>query len=121
LVLSFSTILDESTPFASIVMYQRRNKFDMLMKQLQLLEPGVSTENDSSIGDSKMFDTCYTNLVNLPITLRKDKRSCQFKYRHPISQCVYTKLLFMQYEKIIAAINYVRIPSFVEEAFEDRN
>ena len=93
----------------------------MLMKQLQLLEPGVSTENDSSIGDSKMFDTCYTNLVNLPITLRKDKRSCQFKYRHPISQCVYTKLLFMQYEKIIAAINYVRIPSFVEEAFEDRN
>lgn len=40
------------------------------MKQLQSPEPGVSTENDSSIGDSQMFDTCYTNPINLPIAIR---------------------------------------------------
>jgi transposase InsO family protein len=67
LVPPLSSVLQESTP---IIMYQRRNKPDMVQEQIQSPEPEVSTESDSSIGDSHTSDT---DLVDLPIALRKHK------------------------------------------------
>jgi hypothetical protein len=98
-------------------MYQRRNKPDMVQEQIQSPEPEVSTESDSSIGDSHTSDT---DLVDLPIALRKDKRSCPSIYRYPISQNVSTKHLSTQYQSFIAAVDSVRIPSSVDEALKDR-
>ncbi|KAI5423048.1 hypothetical protein KIW84_046161 [Lathyrus oleraceus] len=90
-------------------------------KQIQSPEPEVSTENDSSSDDCAISDTYDTNPVDLPIALRKDKRSCPSLYRHPISQYVSTKHLSTQYQSFIAAVDYVKIPSSVEEALQNRN
>jgi hypothetical protein len=114
LVPPLSSVLQESTP---IIMYQRRNKPDIVQEQIQSPEPEVSTESDSSIGD---FHTSDTDLVDLPIALRKDKRSCPSIYRYPISQYVSTKHLSTQYQSFIAAVDSVRIPSSVDEALKDR-
>jgi hypothetical protein len=67
LVPSLSSVLQESTP---IITYQRGNKPDMVQEQIQSPEPEVSTESDSFIGDSHTSDT---DLVDLPIALRKHK------------------------------------------------
>ncbi|KAI5442315.1 hypothetical protein KIW84_011401 [Lathyrus oleraceus] len=115
------SVLQESAPPAPTLVYQRRSKPDLLQKQIQSPEPEVSTENDSSSDDCAISDTCDTNPVDLPIALRKDKRSCPSLYRHPISQYVSTKHLSTQYQSFIAAIDYVKIPSSVEEALQNRN
>ncbi|KAI5424401.1 hypothetical protein KIW84_030549 [Lathyrus oleraceus] len=80
------SVLQESAPPAPTLVYQRRSKPDLLQKQIQSPKPEVSTENDSSSDDCAISDTCDTNPVDLPIALRKDKRSCPSLYRHPISQ-----------------------------------
>ncbi|KAI5418768.1 hypothetical protein KIW84_043117 [Lathyrus oleraceus] len=105
------SVLQESAPPAPTLVYQRRSKLDLLQKQIQSPEPEVSTENDSSSDDCAISDTCDTNPVDLPIALRKDKRSCPSLYRHPISQYVSTKHLSTQYQSFIAAVDYVKIPS----------
>ncbi|KAI5399276.1 hypothetical protein KIW84_064589 [Lathyrus oleraceus] len=115
------SVLQESTPPAPTLVYQRRSKPDLLQKQIQSPEPEVSTENDSSSDDCAISDTCDTNPVDLPIALRKDKRSCPSLYRHPISQYVSTKHLSTQYQSFIAAVDSVKIPSSVEEALQNRN
>ncbi|KAI5415188.1 hypothetical protein KIW84_040585 [Lathyrus oleraceus] len=69
------SVLQESAPPAPTLVYQRRSKPDLLQKQIQSPEPEVSTENDSSSDDCAIPDTCDTNPVDLPIALRKDKRS----------------------------------------------
>ncbi|KAI5413062.1 hypothetical protein KIW84_057619 [Lathyrus oleraceus] len=115
------SVLQESAPPAPTLVYQRRSKPDLLQKQIQSPEPEVSTENDSSSDDCAISDTCDTNPVDLPIALRKDKRSCPSLYRHPISQYVSTKHLSTQYQNFIAAVNSVKIPSSVEEALQNRN
>ncbi|KAI5388327.1 hypothetical protein KIW84_074134 [Lathyrus oleraceus] len=118
---SRSSVLQESAPPAPTLVYQRRSKPDLLQKQIQSPEPEVSTENDSSSDDCAISDTCDTNPVDLPISLRKDKRSCPSLYRHPISQYVSTKHLSTQYQSFIAAVESVKIPSSVEEALQNRN
>ncbi|KAI5405319.1 hypothetical protein KIW84_052193 [Lathyrus oleraceus] len=115
------SVLQESAPPAPTLVYQRRSKPDLLQKQIQPPEPEVSTENDSSSDDCAISDTCDTNPVDLPIALRKDKRSCPSLYRHPISQYVSTKHLSTQYQSFIAAVDSVKIPSSVEEALQNRN
>ncbi|KAI5401693.1 hypothetical protein KIW84_066238 [Lathyrus oleraceus] len=115
------SVLQESTPPAPTLVYQRRSKPDLLHKQIQSPEPEVSTKNDSSSDDCAISDTCDTNPVDLPIALRKDKRSCPSLYRHPISQYVSTKHLSTQYQSFIAAVDYVKIPSYVEEALQNKN
>ncbi|KAI5405706.1 hypothetical protein KIW84_052462 [Lathyrus oleraceus] len=115
------SVLQESAPPAPTLVYQRRSKPDLLQKQIQSPEPEVSTENDSSSDDCAISDTCDTNPVDLPIALRKDKRSCPSLYRHPISQYVSTKHLSTQYQSFIAAVDSVKIPSSVEEALQNRN
>ncbi|KAI5402353.1 hypothetical protein KIW84_050099 [Lathyrus oleraceus] len=69
------SVLQESAPPTPTLVYQRRSKPDLLQKQIQSPEPEVSTENDSSSDDCAISDTCDTNPVDLPIALRKDKRS----------------------------------------------
>ncbi|KAI5427708.1 hypothetical protein KIW84_032931 [Lathyrus oleraceus] len=118
---SMPSVLQESAPPAPTLVYQRRSKPDLLQKQIQSPEPEVSTENDSSSDDCAISDTCDTNPVDLPIALRKDKRSCPSLYRHPISQYVSTKHLPTQYQSFIAAVDSVKIPSSVEEALQNRN
>lgn len=115
------SVLQESAPPAPTLVYQRRSKPDLLQKQIQSPEPEVSTENDSSSDDCAISDTCDTNPVDLPIALRKDKRSCPSLYRHPISQYVSTKHLSTQYQSFIAAVDSVKIPSSVEEALQNKN
>ncbi|KAI5386466.1 hypothetical protein KIW84_072843 [Lathyrus oleraceus] len=115
------SVLQESAPPAPTLVYQRRSKPDLLQKQIQSPEPEVSTENDSSSDDCAISDTCDTNPVDLPIALRKDKRSCPSLYRHPISQYVSTKHLSTQYQSFIAAVDSLKIPSSVEEALQNRN
>ncbi|KAI5430010.1 hypothetical protein KIW84_034547 [Lathyrus oleraceus] len=115
------SVLQESAPPTPTLVYQRRSKPDLLQKQIQSPEPEVSTENDSSSDDCAISDTCDTNPVDLPIALRKDKRSCPSLYRHPISQYVSTKHLSTQYQSFIAAVDSVKIPSSVEEALQNRN
>ncbi|KAI5416211.1 hypothetical protein KIW84_041307 [Lathyrus oleraceus] len=105
------SVLQESAPPAPTLVYQRRSKPDLLQKQIQSPESEVSTENDSSSDDCAISDTCDTNPVDLPIALRKDKRSCPSLYRHPISQYVSTKHLSTQYQSFIAAVDSVKIPS----------
>ncbi|KAI5444626.1 hypothetical protein KIW84_013047 [Lathyrus oleraceus] len=107
------SVLQESAPPAPTLVYQRRSKPDLLHKQIQSPESEVSTKNDSSSDDSVISDTCDTNPVDLPIALRKDKRSCPSLYRHPISQYVSTKHLSTQYQSFVAAVNSVKIPSSV--------
>ncbi|KAI5399343.1 hypothetical protein KIW84_064631 [Lathyrus oleraceus] len=115
------SVLQESAPPAPTLVYQRRSKPDLLQKQIQSPEPEVSTENDSSSDDCAISDTCDTNPVDLPIALRKDKRSCPSLYRHPISQYVSTKHLSTQYQSFVAAVDSVKIPSSVEEALQNKN
>ncbi|KAI5392762.1 hypothetical protein KIW84_060074 [Lathyrus oleraceus] len=105
------SVLQESAPPAPTLVYQRRSKSDLLQKQIQSPELEVSTENDSSSDDCAISDTCDTNPVDLPIALRKDKRSCPSLYRHPISQYVSTKHLSTQYQSFVAAVDSVKIPS----------
>ncbi|KAI5384311.1 hypothetical protein KIW84_071355 [Lathyrus oleraceus] len=115
------SVLQESAPPAPTLVYHRRSKPDLLQKQIQSPEPEVIAENDSSSDDCAISDTCDTNPVDLPIALRKDKRSCPSLYRHPISQYVSTKHLSTQYQSFIAAVDSVKIPSFVEEVLQNRN
>ncbi|KAI5384698.1 hypothetical protein KIW84_071636 [Lathyrus oleraceus] len=115
------SVLQESAPPTPTLVYQRRSKPDLLQKQIQSPEPEVSTENDSSSDDCAISDTCDTNPVDLPIALRKDKRSCPSLYRHTISQYVSTKHLSTQYQSFIAAVDSVKISSSVEEALQNRN
>ncbi|KAI5418314.1 hypothetical protein KIW84_042814 [Lathyrus oleraceus] len=115
------SVLQESAPPTPTLVYQRRSKPDLLQKQIQSPEPEVSTENDSSSDDCAISDTCDTNPVDLPIALRKDKRSCPSLYRHHISQYVSTKHLSTQYQSFIATVDSVKIPSSVEEALQNRN
>ncbi|KAI5401680.1 hypothetical protein KIW84_066232 [Lathyrus oleraceus] len=115
------SVLQESAPPTPTLVYQRRSKPNLLHKQIQSPEPEVSIENDSSGDDCAISDTCDTNPVDLPIALRKDKRSCPSLYRHPISQYVSTKHLSTQYQSFIAAVDSVKIPSSVEEALQNRN
>lgn len=58
-------------------MFKRRNKLNLLQKQLQWPKLEVCTENDSSNGDSYIYDT---NPIGLLIVLRKDKISCTSLY-----------------------------------------
>ncbi|KAI5446331.1 hypothetical protein KIW84_014246 [Lathyrus oleraceus] len=116
------SVLQESAPPAPTLVYQRRSKPDLLQKQIQSPEPEVSTENDSSSDDCAISDTCDTNPVDLPIALRKDKRSCPSLYRHHISQYVSTKHLSTQYQSFIAVVDSAKIPSSEEfEGFLNQN
>ncbi|KAI5410573.1 hypothetical protein KIW84_055907 [Lathyrus oleraceus] len=79
------SVLQESAPPAPTLVYQRRSKPDLLQKQIQSPEPEVSTENDSSSDDCAISDTCDTNPVDLPIALRKDKRSSMLSLSHGLN------------------------------------
>jgi len=61
-------------------MFKRRNKLDLLRKQLQWPKLEVCTENDSSIDDSHIYDTSDIDPIDLLIVLRKDKISCTSIY-----------------------------------------
>ena len=92
-----SSVLQETTPLAPVknkasepmLTYQRKGKPSLVQKQLQPSEPEVSTENDPSTSDSQISDTLDHDLDNLPITLRKGKRSCA---KYPISQFVSSEI-----------------------------
>lgn len=81
-------------------------------------ESEVPSENNSHIGDSHNFDTCDIDLNNLPIAWRKDTRFCPSMYRYHIFQYVSSKQLSRPCHSFIAAIGFVIIISFVEEAFK---
>jgi len=85
--------------------YQRRQQEPVLVEQqLQLSEPEVRTHTCDTLEDT--LNTAFEpNLNDLPIALRKEKRSCA---KYPISQFVCTKKL--------SAIDSIRIPTSVQEA-----
>ena len=92
--------------------YQRRKKPDLVQKQLQLPEPEVSTPIPDSL--HRPLD----NSDELPIALRKGKRTCA---KYPISQFVSSKHLSVQHQSFISAIDSVRVPTSVQEALKDKN
>ena len=83
----------------------------------------VSTE-DTNSHDSELdtlnipLSDCDPNLDDLPIALRKGKRSCA---KYPISQFVSSKHLSLQHQSFISAIDSIRIPTTVQEALKDKN
>ncbi|KAI5423985.1 hypothetical protein KIW84_030271 [Lathyrus oleraceus] len=87
------SVLQESAPPTPTLVYQRRSTLDLLQKQIQSSEPEVSTENDSSSDDCAISDTCDTNPVDLPIALRKDKRSLKYSTTSSIN---IAKIIFQE-------------------------
>ena len=71
--------------------YQRRQQEPVLVEQqLQLSEPEVRTHTSETLEDT--LNTAFEpNLNDLPIALRKEKRSCA---KYPISQFVSTKTFY---------------------------
>ena len=86
----------------------------MVQQQLQSSEPEVRTHTLEDTLDA----SCESNLEDLPIALRKGKRSCA---KYPISQFVSTKNLSLQHQSFISAIDSIRIPTSVQEALKDEN
>lgn len=62
--------------------YHGRGKPDLVYKQLQLSEAEVRTENNSSAFDSQNFDPLDPDPDDLPIALRKGKKSSA---KYPVS------------------------------------
>ena len=95
--------------------YQRRQQEPVLIEQqLQLSEPEVRTHTYETFEDTLN----ETNLDDLPIAFRKEKRSC---VKYPISQFVSTEKLSMQHQSFLSAIDSIRIPTLVQEALKDEN
>ena len=71
--------------------YQRRQQEPVLVEQQhQLSEPEVRTHTSETLEDT--LNTAFEpNLNELPIALRKEKRSCA---KYPISQFVSTKTFY---------------------------
>ena len=93
--------------------YQQRQQEPVLVEQqLQLSEPDCETLEDT-------LNTAFEpNLNDLPIALRKEKRSCA---KYPISQFMSTEKLSLQHQSFFSAIDSIRIPTSVQEAFKDEN
>ena len=64
------------------------------------------------------MNICEPNPDDLPIALRKGKRTC---IKYPISQFVSSKHLSLQHQSFIAAIDSIQIPTSVQEALKDEN
>src|ERR1044072_2434122 len=85
----------------------RKVKPVLVQQQVQSSEPEVSTLNPEP------SSSCEPNLDDLPIALRKEKRSCA---KYPISQFVSTQNLSVQHQSFISAIDSIRVPTSVQEA-----
>jgi len=95
--------------------YQRRQQEPVLIEQqFQFSEPEVRTHTYETFEDTLN----ETNLDDLPIALRKEKRSCA---KYPKSQFVSTEKLSMQHQSFLSAIDSIRIPTLVQEALKDEN
>ncbi|KAL2320148.1 hypothetical protein Fmac_029117 [Flemingia macrophylla] len=98
--------------------YQRRQQEPVLVEQqLQSSEPEVRTHTIEILEDT-LNTTCEPNPDDLPIALRKGKRSCA---KYPISQFVSTKNLSMQHQSFLSAIDSIEIPTSIQEALKDEN
>ncbi|KAI5437949.1 hypothetical protein KIW84_023903 [Lathyrus oleraceus] len=84
----------------------------VLPQQVQSYEPEVSVPNPEP------SNSCEPNLDDLPIALRKEKRSCT---KYPISQFVSNEKLFVQHQSFISAINSIRVPASAQKALKDKN
>ena len=90
--------------------YQRRQQEPVLIEQqLQLSKPKVRTHTYETFEDTLNEN----NLDDLPIALRKEKRSC---VKYPISQFVSTEKLSMQHQSFLSAIDSIKIPSRLQLA-----
>jgi len=97
---------------------QRRQQEPVLVEQqLQLFEPEVRTHTCETLEDT-LNTTFEPNLNDLPIALRKEKISCA---KYPISQFVSTEKLSLQHRSFLSAIDFIRIPTSVQEALKDEN
>jgi len=98
--------------------YQRRQQELVLVEQqLQLSEPEVRTHTRETLEET--LNTAFEPILNdLPISLRKEKRSCA---KYPISHFVSTEKLSMQHQSFLSAIDSIRIPTSVQEALKDEN
>jgi len=96
--------------------YQRRKKPDLVQQQLQSSELEIRTHTLEDTLDA----SCESNLDDLPIALRKRKRSCA-NILYPISQFVSTKNLSLQHHSFISAIDSIKIPASIQEALKDEN
>jgi len=98
--------------------YQRRQQELVLVEQqLQLSELEVRSHICETLEDT--LNTAFEpNLNDLPISLRKEKRSC---VKYPISQFVSTEKLSMQHHSFFSAIDSFKIPTLVQEALKDEN
>ena len=95
--------------------YQQRQQEPILVEQqLQLSELEVSTHTCETLEDTLNEN----NLDDLPISLRKGKRSCT---KYPISQFMSTEKLSMQHQSFLSAIDSIRIPTSVHEALKGEN
>ena len=96
---------------------QRQQELILVEQQLQVSEPEVRTHTHENLEDT--LNTAFEpNLNDLPIALRKEKRSCA---KYPISQFVSTKKLSMQHQSFLSAIDSIKIPTSVQEALKDEN
>ncbi|CAJ2656256.1 unnamed protein product [Trifolium pratense] len=93
-----SSVLEESIPSVPTRVYQRRSKLVPLQQQTQSYDPVVSTENVHPIDNSHISDTCDTDPNDVPLALRREKRSCPSIYRRPTSNFVSSKQLSPQCE-----------------------
>ncbi|CAI8609766.1 unnamed protein product [Vicia faba] len=86
--------------------FQRKRWKDkpVLPQQVQSSEPEVSVPNP------ELSNSCEPNLDDLPIALRKEKRSC---IKYPISQFVSTGKLYVQHQSFISAIDSIGVPALV--------
>jgi len=78
----------------------------------------VSIENNLSTFDSQIFYAYDPDPDDLPVALRRGKRSCAM---YPISQFVSSKHLSLQHKSCVTIVDSVRIPTFVQEALKDAN
>jgi len=96
---------------------RRQQELILVEQKLQLSESEVRTHTCETLEDT--LNTAFEpNLNDLPIALRKEKRSCA---KYPISQFVFTKKLSMQHRSFLSAIDSIRIPTLVQEALKVEN
>lgn len=87
----------------------------MVQKQSQLSKLKVSTCTSKSL--EIPLNNCDSNPDDLPVALRKEKRSF-VKYAYPSLCLVPTKHLSVQCQSFISAIDSIGIPKPVQEALK---
>ncbi|RDX82107.1 hypothetical protein CR513_37145, partial [Mucuna pruriens] len=117
--------VQEVTPTQD-VQVQEVTKTTLVTEQVQMSDLDVSISNNSIEEQVQLFepevsipDNSIEDVIDdMPITLRKGKRSC---VKYIISQFVRTDHLSVQHQNFITVVDAIKTPISIQEALKDEN